>query len=160
MNRWITCSCTITAALLLAACNQGDKAAAPDAAASATPSASATPATAAVDANGDALVPGTEYHATTNLICAINGTQIAAGCPAGVKRGWGDDGGALIEITKPDGSMRAIFTDAAGTPTGADSAEADGSAGWTMVITPRGEVSVVDFGPEHYEIPQALVLGG
>lgn len=148
--------------LLLAACGSAEPAADPDPSASTSPApaAAATPAPAPADLAGDALVPGTPYHATTNLSCTLNGTRIAAGCPAGVKRGWSDDGGAVIEITKPDGSTRAIFTDAAGTPTGADSAQADGSAAWTLVITPRGDTSVVDFGPEHYEIPQALVLGG
>lgn len=144
---------TVAFALALAACGNGEEASAPEAAASPSP-------TAAAYGDGDALVAGTEYHATTNLACTIDGKRIAAGCPAGVKRGWSEDGGALIEITKPDGSKRAIFTDAAGTPFGADGAEADGSAGWTLVITPRGDVSVVDYGPEHYEIPQVLVIGG
>lgn len=148
MNRSTTRHCMIAALLLLSACDRAEEAAAPQ-----------PDASAAASGDAEGLVPGTEYHATTNLICVIDGTRIAAGCPAGVKRDWGDDGGALIEITKPGGTRRAIFTDAAGTPTGADGSEADGSAGWTLVITPRGEVSVVDFGAEHYEIPQALVLG-
>lgn len=110
--------------------------------------------------SADALVAGTDYQATASVVCIINGEVIEGGCMAGVKRGWTDDGGALVEITKPDGSKRAIFTDAIGNPMGADSAEADGSAGWTMVITRAGTTNVIDFGPEHYELPDALVLGG
>ena len=106
------------------------------------------------------MVAGTDYQATASVVCIINGAVIEGGCMAGVKRGWTDDGGALVEITKPDGSKRAIFTDAIGNPMGADSAEADGSAGWTMVITRAGTTNVVDFGPEHYELPDAFVLGG
>lgn len=140
-------------ALLLAGCSGTDEAAAPAADASASP-------VAAPAGSGDTLVPGTDYHATATLSCTLDGTPVAAGCPAGVKRRWSEDGGALVEITKPDGSRRAIFTDAAGKPTGADSAEADGSAGWTLEATQRDDTWIVDFGPEHYEIPQALVTGG
>ncbi len=140
-------------ALLLAGCSGADEATLP--AADASASAAAAPA-----GSGDTLVPGTDYHATATLSCTLDGTPVAQGCPAGVKRRWSEDGGALVEITKPDGSRRAILTDAAGKPTGADSAEADGSAGWTLAATQRDETWIVNFGPEHFEIPQAFVTGG
>lgn len=139
----------------LAACGSQDEAADPPAQESS--GAVAEPVAAP---SADAMVAGTDYQATASVLCIINGEVIEGGCIAGVKRGWTDDGGALVEITKPDGSKRAIFTDAVGNPMGADSAEADGSAGWTMVITRAGTTNVIDFGPEHYELPDAFVLGG
>lgn len=139
----------------LAACGSPDQAT--DSPAQEASAAAAGPVAAP---SADALVAGTDYQATASVVCIINGDVIEGGCMAGVKRGWTDDGGTLVEITKPDGSKRAIFTDAIGNPMGADSAEADGSAGWTMVITRAGTTNVIDFGPEHYELPDALVLGG
>lgn len=142
--------------LALSACSQDDTAPPPEQASSAAPS----PAASAGATPGDAMVAGTEYNATASVVCLLNGQVIEGGCMAGVKRGWGDDGGALVEIIKPDGSRRAIFTDLIGNPMGADSSEADGSVGWTMVITRAGTTNVIDFGPEHYELPDAFVLGG
>jgi hypothetical protein len=143
--------------LALSACGSADEAATPpDQQGAAPPAATASPA---ADPS-DAMAAGTGYHATASLVCILNGEVIRGGCTAGVKRGWTDDGGSVVEITKPDGSQRAIFTDAIGNPLGADSSEADGSAGWTMVITRAGTTSVIDFGPEHYELPDAFVLGG
>jgi len=122
--------------------------------------ASPAPASSGPASSGDTLVPGTQYHAVASIPCLIGGAAVSQGCRAGVKRNWSDDGGALIEITLPGGGQRALFTDALANVIGADSNQADGSAGWTMVIDRTGDTSVVDFGPEHYEIPDALVLGG
>ena len=113
----------------------------------------------AMSGTGDALVQGTEYNATTDLPCTIGPDAAAATCAAGVKRGWGEDGTTLVEITKPDGTMRAIYfrgTDAYG----ADSAQADGSAAWDFQASRSGDESTIVFGPESYVVPDALVVGG
>ena len=107
----------------------------------------------------DALVPGTDYHATTVVACGFGGAEPAGNCPAGVKRNWGEAGNALVEVTKPDGSKRALYFRGT-TPYGADSAEADGSAGWSFEVTRRGDQSVIKFGPETYVIVDALIVGG
>ena len=139
---------------LAAACSPAADEAQPPAA-SATPT--ATPSTAA--SGDDALVPGTPYHAVARIVCIVNGQAVAEGCSAGVKRNWDSAGGALVEITLPGGGQRRLTTDALAQVTGADPDETDGSAAWTMVIDRRGNVSVIDYGPEHFELPDTLVLG-
>ncbi|MCB2066158.1 MAG: hypothetical protein KDE15_05905 [Erythrobacter sp.] len=147
-------ACMTLACLSLAACGEAaDDAAATD---EATPAAEASAPAAEQE---DALVPGTEYHATALLDCSFDGTAVEGGCSAGVVRNWGAPGAALVEVTKPDGMKRAIFYDGT-TPTGADSAEADGSAGWDFTVTRDGDMVTIDFGPEHYVIPDALITGG
>lgn len=107
----------------------------------------------------DALVSGTDYNATAQVPCGFGGKDTTARCDAGVKRKWGEDGTTLVEITKPDGRKRAIFFQ--GTKAyGADSAQADGSAGWDFKVTRNGDESLISYGPESYVIPDALVVGG
>ena len=115
-------------------------------------------ATPAVESE-DALVPGTEYHATAEVPCGFDGAEPTTNCPAGVKRNWGEDGTTLVEVTKPDGRKRAIFFRGT-TPYGADSAEADGSAGWSFEVSRRDDQSMIKYGPETYVIVDAFVVGG
>lgn len=108
---------------------------------------------------GDALVPGTGYNATASVACSFANGSIVTRCEAGVRRRAGSDGTTFVEIRKPDGRIRAIFF--RGTRAyGADSAQADGSAGWVFDATRRRDESVINFGPERYVIPDALVVGG
>lgn len=108
---------------------------------------------------GDALVGGTGYNATTILKCGFDGAAPTQNCDAGVKRNWGEDGTHLVEVSKPDGRKRAIFFD--GTePYGADSAQADGSAGWDFTTTRDGDQVTIEFGPETYVVVDALITGG
>ncbi|RGP39971.1 hypothetical protein BPTFM16_00247 [Altererythrobacter insulae] len=108
----------------------------------------------------DALVEGTQYNATTMLPCGFGGSDPTETCNAGVVRNWGgEEGSALVEIEKPDGTKRAIFFN--GTePYGADSAEADGSAGWDFSVTREDERITINFGPETYVLVDALITGG
>lgn len=107
----------------------------------------------------DALVPGTEYNATADISCGFSGGAPDQTCPAGVKRQWGEDGTTLVDVTKPDGMKRAIFFRGT-TPYGADSSQADGSAGWDFNVSRKGDQVTVEFGPETYVIVDALVEGG
>ncbi|WP_394730599.1 hypothetical protein [Altererythrobacter sp. GH1-8] len=107
----------------------------------------------------DALVPGTQYNATAQIPCGFAGEDPTQNCDAGVIRNWGEDGTTLVEVQKPDGSKRAIFVQGT-TPIGADSAEADGSAGWDFKTTRDGDRVTVNFGPESYIIVDAFVEGG
>ncbi|PLW69522.1 hypothetical protein C0039_07500 [Pseudohalioglobus lutimaris] len=107
----------------------------------------------------DALVPGTRYHATAQLPCSIDGEIAGQRCPAGVIRNWSEDGTTLVEVSKPDGMRRALFFQG-NRAIGADSAEADGSAGWDFKVTRDGDTSVIRFGPETYVIADAFVVGG
>lgn len=145
------------AVLSLAACN-GD---APPEAGAETEAADAaaqdTPAT--VDGTEDALVPGTEYNATTIMKCGFDNAAPTQDCDAGIVRNWGEEGKHLIEVSKPDGTTRALFFDGT-TPTGADSAEADGSAGWDFDWSRSGDEVIVRFGPESYVVVDAMITGG
>ncbi|ANY19782.1 hypothetical protein A6F68_01265 [Tsuneonella dongtanensis] len=107
----------------------------------------------------DAKVAGTDYNATAQIRCGFKNASPTQTCAAGVKRNWGDDGSNLVEVTKPDGRKRALFFD--GTkPTGADSAQSDGSAGWDFAFTRSGDEVTIKFGPETYVVVDALVEGG
>ncbi|MBT8427258.1 MAG: hypothetical protein KJO02_04430 [Erythrobacter sp.] len=108
---------------------------------------------------GDAKVAGTDYNATTMVSCGFDNGPPTQSCDAGVKRDWGEDGSHLVEVTKPDGRKRAIFFN--GTePYGADSAQADGSAGWDLSSTRDGDRITISYGPETYVIVDALITGG
>lgn len=107
----------------------------------------------------DALVAGTEYNATTELPCGFDGKAPTGSCPAGVKRNWGEQGNALVEVTRPDGRKRALFFTGT-TPTGADSAQSDGSAGWDFKTKRDGDRVTITFGPETYVVVDALIEGG
>lgn len=108
----------------------------------------------------DALVAGTEYNATGPVKCGFGGNAPNQTCQAGVKRNWGEDGTHLVEVTKADGSKRAIFFNG-NVPTGADSAQADGSAGWDFSVKRNDrDESIISFGPETYVIPDMMPLGG
>ena len=107
----------------------------------------------------DARVDGTQYHATTILSCGFDNAPPTQDCNAGVVRNWGEDGTHLVEITKPDGRTRAIFMTGT-TPTGADGAEADGSAGWDFETSRNVDEVTVRYGPETYILFDALITGG
>lgn len=108
---------------------------------------------------GDAKVAGTDYNATAPVKCGFGNAALTQDCEAGVKRNWGEDGTTLVEVAKPDGRKRAIFFK--GTePYGADSAQADGSAGWDFKASRDGDQVTITFGPETYVIVDAFITGG
>jgi len=109
--------------------------------------------------NDDALVPGTKYHATTEIPCSFNRSYPSQRCPAGVIRRWGEDGTTLVEVVRPNGLKRALFFN--GTHAyGADSAQSDGSAAYKFEARRRGDETIISYGPESYVVPDALVVGG
>ena len=101
---------------------------------------------------------GSTFDAVEYYPCSFDGIAAVDGCETGIVRDWGEDGGALVEVTKPDGFTRAIFFDADGNPVGADGAEADGSAGWDFTARTEAGTHFIDYGPEHYEIAEALTM--
>ncbi|MBX7534675.1 hypothetical protein K3175_03290 [Qipengyuania sp. GH1] len=107
----------------------------------------------------DTKVAGTDYNATADIMCGFKGAAPTQSCPAGVKRNWMEEGSNLVEVTKPDGRKRAIFFTGT-TPTSADSAQSDGSAGWDFEYTRSGDTVTITYGPESYVIVDALVEGG
>ena len=102
----------------------------------------------------DAKVPGTDYHATTNVPCSMGGGAPTGSCPAGVKRQGG--GSAMVTVTKPDGRTRAIFFDR-GRATGYDMSQADRGE---FRASKQGDLNIIRIGRERYEIPDAVIFGG
>ena len=106
------------------------------------------------DPSGDALVPGTPYHATGEIPCAMGRGQPTGPCPFGVKRQG--NGSGLVTVTKPDRRTRAIvFRN--GQPTGYDESEADRGA---FSVEKQNDLSIIHIGDERYEIPDAVIWGG
>lgn len=113
-----------------------------------------------VDYTADALVPGTEYNATASIPCGFGGAAPNQTCEAGVIRNWGGEtGSALVEVQKPDGFKRAIFFNGL-EPYGADSSQADGSAGWDFETSRDGDRVTINYGPESYVVVDAFIEGG
>jgi len=101
-------------------------------------------------ANHDALVPGTDFHATTKIPCVAEPNKPMSQCDAGVKR---TPGGGSVHVTTPDGGSRVItFRDGKVVGTDADA---------PFKVDRRGDWSIVRVGAvEVYEIPDGLVFGG
>lgn len=102
----------------------------------------------------DAVVEGTEYHATGEIPCSMGGGQPTGSCPFGVQREGAGSG--LVTITKPDGRKRVIFFDA-GNAIGADTSEADPGE---FSAEKQTDLHIIRIGTEHYEIPDAVISGG
>ncbi len=78
------------------------------------------------DGQGDAMVPGTSYHATAQIRCSGYQGAPAGMCDAGVVRGTGT--GTYVEVTLPDGRTRTIFFNSDGSFLSFSTAEADGTS--------------------------------
>jgi hypothetical protein len=111
-------------------------------------------APATTPSTGDALVPGTDYHAAGNIPCSMGGGAPTGSCPFGVKRQGGGSG--MVTVTKPDGRTRTIFFEN-GRATGADVSQADPGK---FSASKQGDMTIVRIGRERYEIPDAVVSGG
>jgi hypothetical protein len=113
------------------------------------------PSTAAgKSSGGDALVKGTNYHATGNIPCAMARSQPTGSCPFGVRREG--NGSGIVTVTKPDKRTRAIFFEN-GEAAGYDANEADPGK---FSAERHGDLSIIRIGEERYEIPDAVILGG
>jgi hypothetical protein len=100
----------------------------------------------------DAKVPGTDFHATGPLPCAIgSGAAMTPTCTFGVKREG--QGSGRVELTKPDGSKRTVFFQQ-GRATGYDAGQAP------LKAMRQGDATIVQIDDERYEIPDAVINGG
>jgi hypothetical protein len=103
---------------------------------------------------GDALVPGTNYHATGLIDCRFRLIGRFKQCQQGVIRLGG--GTASVTIRKPDGTRRTI-TFNRGTPVGYDQ---DLVRPVAMTWSKLSYQTTVRIGLETYVIPDAVVFGG
>ena len=102
----------------------------------------------------DAKVPGTNYHATTEIPCSMGGGAPTTSCFAGVTRERGGSG--TVTVTKPDGRTRTIFFEK-GRATGYDQSQADPGK---FSASRKGDTTTVHIGQERYEIFDAMLFGG
>jgi hypothetical protein len=103
--------------------------------------------------------PMTGYNATASIPCGFEGKAPTQTCEAGVKRGWNGPDENLVEVTKPDGFKRAIFFKGLEAYS-AESAQADGSAGWEFSTSRSGDRVTITYGPETYVVVDAFIEGG
>ena len=100
---------------------------------------------------GDALVPGTRYHATADIVCTTSDGGKSGPCKAGVIRRAG--GAATIELATPDGGHRRIFF-TNGQATGSD-------AGASLEVQRQDDLQIIRIGAiEVYRVPDAFIVGG
>lgn len=100
----------------------------------------------------DAVVPGTDFHATGELDCAIAGYPSVRSCEFGVLRKRQDR--ASVVITLPDGDQRVLdFSDGSVRPRAAVSAFRFRQSGDSYFIN-------FDNGQERYTVVDAIINGG
>lgn len=113
-----------------------------------TPSSECRPSQPAYG-QGDAIVPGTNFHATGNITCSPGGS-----CSFGVRREG--NGTGFVTITKADGRTRTIYFNN-GRATGYDQSQADLGR---FESFKQGDMNIINIGQERYEIPDAVIFGG
>jgi heat shock protein HslJ len=95
-----------------------------------------------------------QFDATGSILCTVFVGQPMFQCEFGVARAGG--GYSTVVIKKPGGRTRAIFF-RMGKPLGADTSQADGYPEFRA--TKVNDLHMIRIGNEHYEIPNAVVLG-
>ena len=105
--------------------------------------------------HGDALVPGTNFHATGELPCARTGGEPLRNCSFGVTRRGG--GSATVTVFWPGGGNRVIRFER-GEPVDFDWSQADGNK--RLSYRKAGDRFLVRIGDEQFEIIEAIVFGG
>lgn len=96
-----------------------------------------------------------KFEASGKIPCALAAGQPITRCDMRVARAGG--GYATVVVTKPGGRTRAIFF-RMGRPVGADTSQADGYPAFHA--SKEADLNLIKIGPERYEIPDAVVLGG
>lgn len=104
---------------------------------------------------GDAIVPGTDFHATGQIPCARVVGQPMGSCRFGVRREGGGSGS--ITVFWPDGGNRVIFFSKSA-PSRYDESQADGGA--KMTVHREADLFRVRIGDQRFEIPEAVISGG
>lgn len=104
-------------------------------------------------ASGDALVPGTSYHATAKIKCVPAFENTPRECDAFVVR-RGFDGTATVDIPGSVEKRSILFVQ--GKPTASNAMARD-----ALTFERKGDVTIVKLGDsERYEVPDALITGG
>jgi hypothetical protein len=108
--------------------------------------------------DGDAMVPGTPYHATGPISCWQGADGPKQECTFGVFRESPGSGNGWVNIEWPDGGSRVIYFEA-GTPVSFDRSQADQGLEMTIARTDNG-INIVTIGADRFEIPDSVIWGG
>jgi hypothetical protein len=103
----------------------------------------------------DALVPGTKFNATGNIPCARHVGQPMAACRFGVVRKG--QGNGTLTVFWPNGGTQVIFFEH-GSPASFDRSQSDGNV--RMKVDRKADILTVTIGPQRFEIPDAVMMGG
>ena len=109
---------------------------------------------AAAEEVKDAMVEGTNYHATGMVPCKMEG-QPSGNCDFGVHRIG--NGSADVTITKPDGNTVTVHFEM-GKVKSVDESQ-DGFRP-EFKSSKEGDLYILDNGEDRYEIPEAVIMGG
>jgi hypothetical protein len=109
------------------------------------------------DGQGDAMVPGTPYHATAIIRCSGYNGAAAGSCDAGVIRNR--ETGAIVDVKLPDGVVRKISFKPDGSFITFDASQADGTAGLAQNSRREAGITIAMLGSERYEIPDVFLTG-
>jgi uncharacterized protein YraI len=104
----------------------------------------------------DAMVPGTDFNATSQIPCVRDMDAAEAMCEAGVVRNG--DGTGFVNISWPDGGSRVLFFEN-NTPNHYDESQADGGAQMTVTQDDRDNF-IVFVGEARFVVPAAFITGG
>ena len=102
---------------------------------------------------GDTLVPGTDFHATGMVTCALGGAPTGT-CKFGVRREA--PGRGTITLFGPEGGMRRVIGYENDRPAWSDASQADGE----MRVAQHGDIFVVTIGEDRFELVEAIMTGG
>ena len=100
----------------------------------------------------DAVVQGTKKKATDKIVCIVAKGKPKSFCSFKVTREGKKS--SIFTITRPDGSIRAIFFEN-GKAVGADVSQADPAE---FSAKKKGNLNIIRVGDEHYEIPDAVIF--
>lgn len=93
-------------------------------------------------------MPDIAYEKIGSIYCEGRGYGGSTRCQAGVREGSAG-GSAMVDILFPNGNRRTLMFDG-GQLVGADSNEADGSAGWDLSVRRQNGRQYVSHGPERF----------
>jgi hypothetical protein len=105
---------------------------------------------------GDAVVPGTHFHATGMIPCSRQQSGPMQQCRFGVERQRGK-GNAAVTVFWPDGGSRVIYFEDL-TPVRYDESQADGGA--RLTVRMEGDIFHIRVGSQRFEMVPAIIEGG
>ena len=102
----------------------------------------------------DALVEGTDYHATGKIPCKMEG-QPSGNCDFGVRRLG--NGSADVTITRPDGNTVTVHFELGKVKS---VEESQGGFRPEFKSSMEGDLHILTIGRDRYEILNAVIVGG